>query len=67
MRFTKRLRHERILMVKLYYKYENFAEFATQWPEHFSTPSQDSRVIKTVVTDFEEIDTVEDAFRSGRP
>lgn len=64
---TERTIEERIQIVLLYAKFENFSEVQRQWTNHFNTPEPDRRTISNLVNKFKETDSVHDRERSGRP
>ena len=64
---TERTIEERIQIVLLYAKFENFSEVQRQWTNYFNTPEPDRRTISNLVNKFKETGSVHDRERSGRP
>ena len=58
---------EKVKIVFLYAKFENFEEVQRQWKNHFSTEPPNSTTISRIVKRFEETGSVHDRDRSGRP
>lgn len=57
---------ERIQIVLLHAKFENFQEVRRQWKNHFTTPPPQVKTIQKLVTKFKETGSVHDRERSGR-
>lgn len=64
---ASRTLEERIQVVFLYAKFENYEEVRRQWKNHFSTPAPHWDTLTAIVAKFRESGSVEDQPRSGRP
>lgn len=58
---------EKIQIVLLYGKFENFHEIIRQWKNQFTTRPPHEQTIRNVVNKFKETGSVHDRERSGRP
>jgi hypothetical protein len=57
---------ERIEIVLLYAKFDNFEEVRRQWKKHFTSEAPNVRAISSLVTKFRETGSVHDRDRPGR-
>lgn len=57
---------ERIRLVKLYAKFENFREVRRQWKKYFPTQAPHATTIERLVKKFDETGSVHDREKSGQ-
>lgn len=64
---TRRSLPEKICVVKLYYKYGNYAEVSRQWKNHFDSIPPTRKTMADIISRFEDTGSVAERLRPGRP